>query len=318
VAELDLITSIEAALERRSDRLVRWVGDDAAVVRARNFAVTSIDTIVEDVHFRRSTHSFADIGHKALAVALSDLGAMGAEPGEAYVAVVLPASVADSDALELVEAMDSLASRTGTTLAGGDVVSGPALMVTVTVTGWADDEDELVGRGGARPGDLVGVTGELGGSGAGLLLLQGLDVSLDEDTVAALERRHLRPAPRLAEGLALARAGVTAMIDVSDGVATDAEHVARRSGAELEVELARLPLAAGVEQAAEAAGQNPFELAATSGDDYELLFTAPPERREQIEGAAGVTWLGEVRAGSGAVLVGPAGEPVALRGYEHA
>ena len=117
MAELDLIAAIEATLTDRSGRLVRWTGDDAAVTRARPFAVTSIDTLVDGVHFERSTHGARDIGWKALATALSDLAAMGAEAGEAYVSVVLPEGFVD--ALELVEGMEELAAECGATIAGG-------------------------------------------------------------------------------------------------------------------------------------------------------------------------------------------------------
>src|SRR5690348_14665261 len=160
--------------------------------------------------------------------------------------------------------MRALARRTGTVIAGGDVVSGPALYVSVAVTGWARDPGELAYRSGARPGDLVGVTGELGGAGAGLLALRGGEAG------AAPVERHRRPEPRLEEGRALAAAGVSAMIDVSDGAATDARHIAESSGVRIEIELPRLPLAQGVPDAC---------FAATAGDDYELLFTAPPDRR---------------------------------------
>jgi thiamine-monophosphate kinase len=301
VAERRLIEAIQAAIRDRSGRLVRWSGDDAAVVRARPLAVTSIDTVVDGVHFSLATHSPADAGWKALATALSDLAAMGAEAGEAYVSLVLPPGF--GGALELVDGMEELAGRHGTTIAGGDVVSGPVLAVAVAVTGWADREEDLVGRDGARPGDLVGVTGELGGSEAGRRVLERR-----EREPAGLVQRHLRPEPRLAAGRALAAAGASAMIDLSDGLATDAAHIADRSGVRVEVALGRIPCAPGVRP----------EEAATGGDDYELLFTIARDRRAAAEGAAGVTWLGEVSAGSGLVVTGPDGRPVeGLSGYEH-
>jgi thiamine-monophosphate kinase len=270
------------------------------VVRAAPLAVTSIDTVVEGTHFRLSTHSPADVGWKALAGALSDLAAMGARGGEAYVSLVLPTGF--ERALELVDAMEALAAESETTIAGGDVVGGPALTVTVAVTGWADDETELVGRDGARAGDLIAVTGVLGGSEAGRLLLER-----GEREPAGLVERHLRPRPRLREGRALAAAGVSAMIDLSDGLATDARHVADRSGVELRVELERLPLASGVTAEAAAAG----------GDDYELLVAVPPGRRAAVEAVAGLTWIGVAAHGEGLVLLGPEGPVEGLSGYEH-
>ena len=300
MGELELIAAIETALADRSGRLVRWIGDDAAVTRARPYAVTSIDTLVDGVHFRRATHAPRDIGWKALATALSDLAAMGGDAGEAYVSVVLPGDL--DEPLELVRGMEELAGDYGVTIAGGDVVRGPVLVLTVAVTGWADAEAELVGRDGARPGDLVAVTGELGGSEAGRRLLEAGEAGTPE-----LVARHIRPRPRLAEGRALAAAGVSAMIDLSDGLATDAGHVAARSGVELRVRLEDVPRPAGVTP----------EEAATGGDDYELLVTVPPASRETAAAAVPLTWIGEVSAGGGLVLLGPEGPVRGLRGYEH-
>ncbi len=271
------------------------------MVRARPLAVTSIDTVVEGTHFRLDTHSPADVGWKALAAALSDLAAMGAEPGEAYISLVLPNRF--EGALELVGAMEALAAECETTIAGGDIAGGPVLVVTVTVTGWADREADLVARSGARPGDLLGVTGELGGSEAGRRLLER-----GEREPPGLVERHLRPRPRLREGLALSAAGASAMIDLSDGLATDAAHLAEASAVAVRIELARLPLAPGVTP----------EEGATGGDDYELLVAMPRGDREAAE-ASGVTWIGEVTAGEGLALVGEDGRPVdGLRGFEHA
>ena len=318
--ERDLIDAIEGALPSPGERMVRWVGDDAAVVRARPVAVTSIDTSVEGVHFELGTHSFADAGHKALGAALSDLAAMGACPGEAYVSLGLAPGCTSDDALDLVRAMAALAAQSDTTIAGGDIVTAPSLVITVCVNGWADSPDDLVGRDGARPGHVVGVTGRLGGSGAGLLFLQEHAPGLDPHAAAGLARRHLRPRPRLAAGRALAAAGAGAMIDVSDGLATDAAHLAARSGVKLAIDLREAPLEEGVREAAHAAGRDPLELAAGAGEDYELLFTISPELWEGALVASDVqlTRLGTVLEGQGVELVGSEGRILEdVHGYEH-
>jgi thiamine-monophosphate kinase len=300
--EFALIEAIVAELGSAGDRVVRGSGDDAAVVRARPFAVTSVDAMVEGVHFRLEHASPADVGHRALAAALSDLAAMGAEPGEAYVVLALPAGFADEAVLELARGMGALAARTGTTIAGGDITRGPALTIAVTVVGWADREDALVGRDGARPGDLVGVTGTLGGAAAGLAILEA-GARGDRSLVEA----YLRPEPRLAEGRALAAAGASAMIDVSDGVAGDAAHVGRRSGACLSIDIDCLPRPPGVDA----------ELAATGGEDFELLVCVPPDARGAAESAAPLTWVGEVAEGLPGAVLSRSGTPVVLRGYDH-
>jgi thiamine-monophosphate kinase len=294
------------------------------VVRARPWSATSIDTMVEGVHFRldRGWATPADVGHRALAGALSDLAAMGAEAGEAYISLGLPEGFGEDRALALVAAADMLALRSGAAIAGGDVVGSPVLSVSVTVTGWADREEQLIGRDGAREGDLVGVTGELGGAAAALAVLEAR--APRTAAVEASLRRARRPEPRLVEGHALAAAGVSAMIDLSDGLASDAAHIGRASGVQLRVRLEQLPLAAGVGEVAGALGRPPAELAAAGGEDYELCFTVAPERADAVEqalrreGRAQVSWIGEVAGGApGATLLGGGGDVVRAEGFEH-
>ncbi len=299
-------------------------GDDAAVTVPGGATATSVDVVLDGVHFRREWSTPAQIGAKALDVALSDLAAMGAEAGEAYAAVGVPPDLDEDGCLELIDGILAAAARTGTTVAGGDVVAAPVLTLAMTVVGHAASAERLVGRGGAEAGNVLVLSGELGGAAAGLLLLErpALAAAVSDRTAAALRARQLEPAPRLASGRALAAAGALAMIDLSDGLGGDAGHLAAASGVALRIEADALPLAAGVAEVGAAAGLDPLELAVGGGEDYELLAVLPAARVDEATAAVGaageaaLTAIGEVGAGAGVEIRRPEGGTVAPGGFD--
>jgi len=226
--------------------------------------------------------------------------------------------------LRLADGLAELAAATGTAIAGGDVSRSPVLSLAVTVVGHAARPELLVSRGGARPGDLLVLTGELGGAAAGLLLLERpeLEDAVAPQTAANLKRRQLRPTPRLRAGAALAAAGARAMIDLSDGLAGDAGHVAAASGAALRIDAGAIPLAKGLAEVAAAAGHDPLELAASGGEDYELLAALPAERLTEAATRIGeaaetsLTPVGEVGEGEGVEIRLPGGGTLRTTGFD--
>jgi thiamine-monophosphate kinase len=324
VGEFELLAKLRERLPAPGPRVRLGSGDDAAVTVPGGATATSVDALVDGVHFRRADATPEQIGAKALATALSDLAAMGAEAGEAYVVAGVPEDLGEDEFLALLDGMLELAAATGTTLAGGDLTRAPALTLAVTVVGHAAAAEHLVGRGGAKHGDALVLTGELGGAAAGLILLQRPELSeaVAPETAALLRRRQLEPAPRLRSGRALARAGARAMIDLSDGLGGDAAHLAAAGGVALRLDAAALPLAKGVAEVAAAAGRDPLELAASGGEDYELLAALPASRLDEAAIAIGeaaettLTPVGEVLAGSGVEVRLPGGEPLRTSGYD--
>lgn len=298
-------------------------GDDAAVTLPGGVTATSVDSFVEGVHFRLETASLRLIGRKAIAAALSDLAAMGAWPGEAYVQLGIPDDLDEPGCLELGSGLAEAAAEHGVAVLGGDVTRAPALMLGLTVVGHAGSAEELVSRSGARPGDILAVTGELGGAAAGLLLLERpqLGESLPAEVVEALRRRQLDPAPRLAAGRALAACGASAMIDVSDGLGADADHVAASSGIAVSIDSARLPQGEGVAEVAAAAGVDAADLVSASGEDYELLAALLPERlpeaRSAVEASGtSLTEIGTITSGSGVAIRAPDGSLREASGFD--
>ncbi len=271
--ELEVIRRIAARVGTRGG-VATGIGDDAAVLD--DGTVLALDMVVDGVHVRRATHSPGDIGHTALAVNVSDIAAMGATPVAALVGLGVPPDLTADDVDGMYAAMEELAARHDMSVVGGDVSASPALTLSVAIVGRMPAGVPPVLRSGGRAGDLLVVSGPLGASAAGLLLLQ--DPLRGEGTAEAdaLVRAHRRPTPRVDDGLHLAEAGATAMLDISDGLLLDADRLARASGLRAVVQLDDLPVAAGVHRVAAAAGVDPLLLAATGGEDYHLLAAMPP------------------------------------------
>lgn len=297
------------------------IGDDTAAVRFQGVALVTCDIQVEGVHFTRDLCAPADVGWRALAVNLSDVAAMGGVPRYAVVSLAIPRATPLAALDDLYQGLGELARDHGVTVIGGNVSASPGpLVVDVTVLGEAQ---RLVGRGGARPGDSVWLSGWAGKAAAGMYLLQHPQVAVPGRE--ALEAAYRRPSPRVGLGKALgAQPLVTALVDTSDGVATDLLHLATASGVGVRLDLAQVPVPEGLREAAQAAGTDPWAWVLGGGEDYELLFTAAPGFEEVAPSLAASCRVPVVRVGDvvaaadGCWIESPEG-PVPLRptGWNH-
>lgn len=304
------------------------IGDDCAVLEptAGHRLLATTDLLLEDVHFRRRYAAPADVGWKSLAVNLSDIASMGGRPRWALVALACPAETTLDEVDAFYEGARDLGSRHAVTIVGGDTTASPAgWLVNVTLLGEAVTP---VLRSGARAGDVVAVTGPLGRSAAGLAVLElpSAPDGIGAEALAGVTAAHLRPVPRVEEGRWLAAAGgVTAMIDLSDGLATDLTHIAEESSVHCRVEIERLPIDPATRDVARALGADPFAWATGGGEDYELLLTcearALDRLSEGLERATGTRLhaIGTVTGpGSGVSFVDARGREVpAAAGFEH-
>ena len=326
--EDDLVRLIRSVAARPGTAGIRRsIGDDAAVLEPSpgTTLVATTDLLLEDVHFRRRWAEAADIGWKAMAVNVSDIAAMGATPRWALVALACPDSTGRDEVEAFYEGALAVCDAHGIVIVGGDTSSSPTgWIVNVTLLGEAVAP---VLRSTARPGDVVAVTGTLGRAGAGLAVLERSEApaGLAPAVLAEVTDAHLRPRPRVTEGRWLAGAGgVTAMMDLSDGLATDLPRLLAESAAGATIDLARLPIAAAARTVAAVLDHDPMAWATGGGEDYELLVTCEPGAVERLrEGLAAVagtalTAVGEIRAGHGVRWIDAEGRDAAVAtGFEH-
>jgi thiamine-monophosphate kinase len=311
MSEFDLIRRY---FTRATPGAVLGVGDDAALLQVSpgNVLAVSTDMLVSGTHFFPDANPFL-LGHKTLAVNLSDLAAMGAAPRWATLSIAMPA--ADEPWLERFSAgFFALAEQHGVELVGGDTTRGP-LNLCVTIFGEVPAQQALR-RDGAKPGDDIWVSGELGGAALALAHLKK-NVVLGETEFEACALRLHRPQPRIELGLAL-RGIANSAIDISDGLLADLGHILEASQLGAEIEYGAVPMSAWLREH----GQQ--RLALCGGDDYELCFTAPAARRAEVERIAAqlglpLTRIGKIVAGSGCIVHDAQGQPIAIEdgGYDH-
>jgi thiamine-monophosphate kinase len=314
LSEEALLEAIRRLLSGAGSEVRVGVGDDAAVLAPTGgeLVITS-DALVEDVHFVRQPTGARDVGYKAIAVNVSDVAAMGASPRAAVCALVLPPDVETAWVMELFGGMREACDEYALWLVGGDLSRGRDVAVAVTVTGEVAPGKAVL-RSGAHPGDHVVVTGELGGSAAGLRLSGGR--TKPDAAQLALVRRHLRPTARVGEGSVLAAHGASAMMDVSDGLAIDLSRLARASRVGARVTIGDVPVASGAT----------LDDALGGGEDYELLATLPGDAavdaaRAELKEAFGVPLaeIGRIVEGEGLTAIEPDGteRPLTPTGWDH-
>ncbi len=298
MSEADVLQRVRnlAAAAYRHKQIIRGIGDDCAILRPEtgDELVFTTDFVLQDRHFTLDTHSAADVGHKALARSLSDLAAMGSEPVFCLVSLAIPAELAGKWTEQFYKGLLALALKYRITLAGGDLSRFDQVVIDVMCCGRVPRGQAIL-RSGAKPGDRICVTGNLGGSAAGFHRGHGPGW-----------KRHLRPEPRVDVGIALRKLGVRAGMDVSAGLALDLHRLCLESGVSAEID-GQIPIARGAT----------LDEALSGGEDYELLFAAPntmPLPRT-VDGLT-ITVIGKFKRGDAGRLILNS-EPLEPKGFDH-
>jgi thiamine-monophosphate kinase len=297
LGEFGLIDLIRRKIYTKDKRVVLNMGDDAAILKSSpgKLLIFTTDTVMENVHFDLRYCSFKNVGWKSMAANLSDIAAMGGTPLAGLVSLGLPKRIKVEQVLELYSGMKSLSSKFRCPIVGGDIFSSPkGLVVTISLLG--EVEKKLFKtRSGARVGDLIYVTGVLGGAEAGLRILRKSKAKKNSNT-----KKHFNPYPRVSESRLLVRnLKITSMIDISDGLSSDLHHICEESKKGALIYAEKIPVSRKIIRFCRSWNLSPLNLTLGSGEEYELLFTLNPEEEEKIKrmakGKFKVTLIGEIR-----------------------
>jgi thiamine-monophosphate kinase len=319
---IDLLAKMvkDGGVDRLGDeRPIIGIGDDAAAWRGDNsIQLTTVDTMVQDVHFSLKTATWQELGWKSLAINLSDIAAMGGVPEYALVALALPVETRVEDMMKIYEGMISAARQYGLAIVGGNISRAPEISITITVLGNCP-ENKMLRRDKAIPGDIIAVTGNPGSAAAGQEML-ARKLKLAPEATRYLRDAFLHPIPRIAEGQLLVKHGITTAIDISDGLLADLQHICKASRVSARVDISALPVHEIVKTNF---GERAASLALAGGEDYELLFTGGAENIAKVKAeiSCPVTNIGEISAGEpGKIDVRDgAGNPVKInqKGWSH-
>ena len=330
-SEFDFINQLRAGGAANPPNSI--IGDDGAVIKSapEKDTVITTDLLIEDIDFRRTTTPPYLLGHKSLAVSLSDIAAMGARPRWALISIGIPQDVWDTNFVDkFYEGFFELAGRYDVQLIGGDTSRSPDKVVIDSIVMGETTTNASIKRSGAKPGDHVFVTGSLGAAAAGLRLIERgahlADQNLGEAEAQVLDHlllRHLRPEPRVGWGMILGQEQLaTAMIDLSDGLSSDLNHLCRESGVGVLVDSTKIPIDEQVRELCGRRALDPLQLSLNGGEDFELLFTVRPEQVKRlphrVDGVA-ITYIGEIKAAAEGINLreGSRVWPLKPEGWEH-
>lgn len=321
IGEVELIRQIRSLVDKFQKKALVGIGDDTAVIKGKgnHLFLFTTDTLVEDIHFKWRFISAYQLGWKALAVNISDIAAMGGYPTFALVTLGLPPRTLLSTVEDIYRGMQDLSLKMDVEIVGGDIVRSPIFFITISLLGEVEDQ-RIILRSGAKPGDRIYITGDIGAAATGFICLNKKEISLKPESREFLEKRHLMPFPRLKEAREISRKKIaTAMIDTSDGLSSDLYHILEESNVGAEIWEDKFPIASQTKEVLSRLNRSFSEVALAGGEDYELLFTAVPDKNVEETLNFQVTMIGKIIEEKGLWLVNREGERKRIKpgGWDH-